>query len=197
MLFAHAGLREGFLAPQLKLAVVPEHRLLRRRRGTRPEGPRTGALASFTDLRAGARRGARGPRRRPLHRLRDQDRRRRHARLPRARVPRRRPRVRAERPAAQDQPLRRGRRGRSAAVRSAASSGSSRSCARSARRRGARRRADHPLRRAQAAAGHPFPHDSEWQMEFEGAFATAQTPTSWRRSRRCAPTWRRRARWTG
>ena len=52
VLFAHAGLREGFLAPQLKLAVVPEHRLLRRRRATRPEGPRPGALASFTDLRA-------------------------------------------------------------------------------------------------------------------------------------------------
>src|SRR6185312_5125399 len=45
VLFAHAGLREGFLAPQLKLAVVPEHRLLRRRQGTRPEGPRPGALA--------------------------------------------------------------------------------------------------------------------------------------------------------
>src|ERR687892_1036325 len=54
VLFAHAGLREGFLAPQLKLAVVPEHRLLRRRRGTRPGGPRPGALASFTDLRAGS-----------------------------------------------------------------------------------------------------------------------------------------------
>jgi transcription-repair coupling factor (superfamily II helicase) len=54
VLFAHAGLREGFLAPQLKLAVVPDHRLLRRRRATRPEGPRPGALASFTDLRAGS-----------------------------------------------------------------------------------------------------------------------------------------------
>jgi transcription-repair coupling factor (superfamily II helicase) len=54
VLFAHAGLREGFLAPQLKLAVVPEHRLLRRRRATRPEGPRPGTIASFTDLRAGA-----------------------------------------------------------------------------------------------------------------------------------------------
>jgi transcription-repair coupling factor (superfamily II helicase) len=54
VLFAHAGLREGFVAPQLKLAVVPEHRLLRRRRPTRPEGPRPGALASFTELRAGS-----------------------------------------------------------------------------------------------------------------------------------------------
>src|SRR3954469_22582254 len=54
VLFAHAGLREGFLAPQLKLAIVPEHRLLRRRRGAAPQGPSTGALASFTDLRAGS-----------------------------------------------------------------------------------------------------------------------------------------------
>ena len=35
--FAHARLREGFIAPQFKLAVIPEHRLFRRRRA--PEGP--------------------------------------------------------------------------------------------------------------------------------------------------------------
>jgi transcription-repair coupling factor (superfamily II helicase) len=53
LMFAHASLRDGFIAPQLKLAVLPEHRLLRRRRGTeRPAGP--GAIASFTDLRAGS-----------------------------------------------------------------------------------------------------------------------------------------------
>src|SRR3954470_24838509 len=53
--FATANLREGFLAPGLKLAILPEHRLLRRRRAERPSGPSTGrgALASFTDLRAG------------------------------------------------------------------------------------------------------------------------------------------------
>jgi transcription-repair coupling factor (superfamily II helicase) len=52
--FANASLREGFVAPTLKLAIVPDHRLLRRRRA-QPTGPRTGAgaLASFTDLRAG------------------------------------------------------------------------------------------------------------------------------------------------
>ena len=50
--FAHASLRDGFIAPQLKLAVLPEHRLLRRRRAERPAGP--GAIASFTDLRAGS-----------------------------------------------------------------------------------------------------------------------------------------------
>ena len=55
--FAAASLREGFLSPSLKLAILPEHRLLRRRRGgDRPAGPRTGAgaMASFSDLRAGS-----------------------------------------------------------------------------------------------------------------------------------------------
>jgi transcription-repair coupling factor (superfamily II helicase) len=61
--FAAASLREGFVAPSLKLAVFPEHRLLRRRRAERGgadragaggrAGPRRGALRSFTDLRAG------------------------------------------------------------------------------------------------------------------------------------------------
>jgi transcription-repair coupling factor (superfamily II helicase) len=54
--FATASLREGFIAPQLKLAIFPEHRLLRRRRGERgkrPEGSRRGVLRSFTDLRPG------------------------------------------------------------------------------------------------------------------------------------------------
>src|SRR4051794_16845126 len=57
VVFADASLREGFLAPTLKLAIVPEHRLLRRRRAPRESGGRPaggGALASFTDLRAGA-----------------------------------------------------------------------------------------------------------------------------------------------
>jgi transcription-repair coupling factor (superfamily II helicase) len=64
--FATASLREGFVAPQLKLAVYPEHRLLRRRR---PQGERAGGdargragvggrsprgvLRSFTELRTG------------------------------------------------------------------------------------------------------------------------------------------------
>jgi transcription-repair coupling factor (superfamily II helicase) len=58
--FAAASLREGFVAPQLKLAVFPEHRLLRRRRAARgeaepgaPGGRRRGALRSFTELRTG------------------------------------------------------------------------------------------------------------------------------------------------
>jgi transcription-repair coupling factor (superfamily II helicase) len=63
--FAAASLREGFVAPQLKLAIFPEHRLLRRRRperaGAAPGeagrgargGVRRGALRSFTELRTG------------------------------------------------------------------------------------------------------------------------------------------------
>src|SRR5919112_6077243 len=49
--FAAASLREGFLAPSLKLAVVPEHRLLRRRRPAEPRpGARKGSVAvSFSD----------------------------------------------------------------------------------------------------------------------------------------------------
>ncbi len=61
--FAVASLREGFVAPSLKLAVFPEHRLLRRRRAERGgadragaggrTGARRGALRSFTELRSG------------------------------------------------------------------------------------------------------------------------------------------------
>jgi transcription-repair coupling factor (superfamily II helicase) len=63
--FAQASLREGFVAPQLHLAIFPEHRLLRRRRAERagaapgeagrggPGGVRRGVLRSFTELRTG------------------------------------------------------------------------------------------------------------------------------------------------
>ena len=53
--FAHARLQQGFIAPQLHLAVIPEHRLFHRRRA--PEQPerrrRRGVLRSFADLRTG------------------------------------------------------------------------------------------------------------------------------------------------
>jgi transcription-repair coupling factor (superfamily II helicase) len=52
--FAHARLREGFIAPQFKLAVIPDHRLLRRRKAADPSRVgRRGVLRSFTDLRTG------------------------------------------------------------------------------------------------------------------------------------------------
>src|SRR4051812_3349243 len=55
--FAVARLREGFIAPGFQLAVIPEHKLFRRRRAERDdEGAgrrRRGALRSFSDLRTG------------------------------------------------------------------------------------------------------------------------------------------------
>jgi transcription-repair coupling factor (superfamily II helicase) len=54
--FAHARLQTGFIAPQFHLAVIPEHRLFRRRRGggERPDrSRRRGVLRSFADLRSG------------------------------------------------------------------------------------------------------------------------------------------------
>jgi transcription-repair coupling factor (superfamily II helicase) len=56
--FTTAALRDGFIAPSLKLAVIPEHRLIRRRRAE-PSGSgglgtgRRGVLRSFADLRTG------------------------------------------------------------------------------------------------------------------------------------------------
>ena len=56
--FVQARLRDGFIAPGFKLAVLPDHRLLRRRRAERSGGMdtgrrRRGALRSFADLRTG------------------------------------------------------------------------------------------------------------------------------------------------
>jgi transcription-repair coupling factor (superfamily II helicase) len=52
ILFAEAGLSEGFIAPELKLAVIPFRRLVHRRRGAAP-APARGRMATFTDLRVG------------------------------------------------------------------------------------------------------------------------------------------------
>ncbi|MGH2901826.1 MAG: DEAD/DEAH box helicase, partial [Solirubrobacteraceae bacterium] len=58
--FAHVNLRDGFIAAGLKLAVLPEHRLFRRRRNRDMvdgrgglAARRRGALRSFADLRTG------------------------------------------------------------------------------------------------------------------------------------------------
>jgi transcription-repair coupling factor (superfamily II helicase) len=52
--FVEARLRDGFIAPGFRFAVIPEHRLFRRRPG-RPAvaGRGRGALRSFADLRTG------------------------------------------------------------------------------------------------------------------------------------------------
>jgi len=56
--FSVANLRDGFIAAGIQLAVIPEHRLFRRRRAERTGGQtrgqrRRGALRSFADLRTG------------------------------------------------------------------------------------------------------------------------------------------------
>jgi transcription-repair coupling factor (superfamily II helicase) len=56
--FAEANLQHGFIAGGLRLAVIPEHRLFRRKRAERTGGMdlgrrRRGALRSFADLRTG------------------------------------------------------------------------------------------------------------------------------------------------
>ncbi|MDX6666272.1 MAG: hypothetical protein QOG68_2478, partial [Solirubrobacteraceae bacterium] len=56
--FAEANLRDGFIAGGLRLAVIPDHRLFRRRRAERTGGMdagrrRRGAFRSFADLRTG------------------------------------------------------------------------------------------------------------------------------------------------
>jgi transcription-repair coupling factor (superfamily II helicase) len=54
LVFQEARLRDGFVAPGLKLAAVPEHRLIHHRKATtRPTRRGKGLLRSFTDLRTG------------------------------------------------------------------------------------------------------------------------------------------------
>jgi transcription-repair coupling factor (superfamily II helicase) len=55
VIFAQAALRDGFVAPGFRLAVIPEHRLYRRRAApaATPVAGRRGALRSFADLRRG------------------------------------------------------------------------------------------------------------------------------------------------
>src|SRR5436190_3111268 len=54
LIFTEANLRDGFVAPGLKLAAFPEHRLIHRRKAAaRPTKRGRGLLRSFTDLRTG------------------------------------------------------------------------------------------------------------------------------------------------
>jgi transcription-repair coupling factor (superfamily II helicase) len=52
LFFAEAALSDGFVSPDLKLAVIPFRRLVHRRRAGAP-APARGRLAAFTDLRVG------------------------------------------------------------------------------------------------------------------------------------------------
>jgi transcription-repair coupling factor (superfamily II helicase) len=51
--FAEAALRDGFVAPELKLAVIPYRRLVHRRRPEPPRRSARGRLTAFSDLRVG------------------------------------------------------------------------------------------------------------------------------------------------
>jgi len=58
LVFTTAALRDGFVAAGIRVAVIPEHRLFRRKRAERTGGRtagqrRRGALRSFADLRTG------------------------------------------------------------------------------------------------------------------------------------------------
>src|SRR3954471_10900906 len=54
LVFTEASLRDGFVAPGLKLAAFPEHRLIHRKKAAaRPARRGRGLLRSFTDLRTG------------------------------------------------------------------------------------------------------------------------------------------------
>jgi len=52
VLFTEAPLNDGFVSPELRLAVIPYRRLVHRRRAAAPS-PSRGRLASFADLRVG------------------------------------------------------------------------------------------------------------------------------------------------
>src|SRR5690349_20700443 len=54
LIFTEANLRDGFVAPGLKLAAFPEHRLIHRKKASsKPARRGRGLLRSFTDLRTG------------------------------------------------------------------------------------------------------------------------------------------------
>ena len=197
VLFAEAPLADGFVSPELRLAVIPFRRLVHRRRAAAP-APAGGRLASFADLRVGDFVVHEDHGDRPLRRLRDQDGRRGHPRLPRARVPRRGQGLRAHRAAREDHPLRR---------RAAATPRSSRRSARSAgtrsRRGRAARRASSP---ASCSTSTPSARRARPRVRARRRVAaasssarspTARRPTRSTRSRRSRPTWSPSGRWTG
>ena len=195
----HASLREGFLAPGAEArdparapAAAPPPR-----RAPVPAGRRRGAIASFTDLRAGAPVVHEDHGIAQLHRLRDQDGRRvtrdyleleftdgDRVFVPSDQLHKISRYVGAD---AGDPPLSKlgGKQWEQMKLRA---------------RRAAEAlagRADQPLRRAPPPRRPRVPARRRVAARVRGrASPTARRPTSSTRSRRCARTWRRRARWT-
>ncbi len=164
--------RGGFVSRELGLAVVPEERVLRRRRPSEGRGPVVGRrLASFLDLRVGDHVVHEDHGIGRLTGVRDPHRRGPHPRLPRAGLRRRRPAVRPPRPARPRDPLRRRRRLPARALQAGRPGLGPHEVARPGRRAGDGRRADLALpgarrgrrarlparRRADARAGAPLP----------------------------------------
>ena len=163
-----------------------------RRPGAGPPPHRRG------DRAAGRRpRRARGSRRRPLLGLRHQDARRCHPRLPGARVQGRRQGLRPDRPAREDQPLRRRRRRRPAAERTRGQALAQHEGPRPARGAGDGGRAAQPLRRAPGPQRPRLCARRRDADRFRGSSSpTARPPTSSTPSTRPRPTWRASAPWT-
>ena len=173
--FPQAALREGFIAPQLKLAVIPDHRLLRRAARRARRAARRGAIQAFTELRAGDivvhtdhgigrftgfdTKTVAGVTRDYLEvEYRDGDR-----------------RLRPDRPARPAEPLRRRRRARAAALEARLQDLGQHE---GAARRAARELAGELINlyaERQRRAGHGFRDDSDWQLEFERAFPYRET----------------------
>ena len=195
--FAEARLREGFLSPELQLAVIPQRRLVHRRRTAQPVSARA-RLAAAIELRVGdyvvhedhgiarfagfdTKTLAGG-----------------HSRLPGARVPRGRPRLRPDRSARADQPLRRSRRRRAAAQPAGREALAEHEVAGTAGRSGDGGRPDQPLRRAPGPQGpRLLTRRRAPARPSRPPSRIARPPIRWTRSRRSRPTWSPSGRWTG
>ena len=199
LVFQEANLRDGFVAPGLALAAIPEHRLIHRRKAsTRPTRRGRGLLRSFTDLRTGdhvvhedhgvARFAGFDTKTVERH----------HARLPEPRVPGRRQGLHAGRPAGEDLALRRRRRQRARRSPSSAARAGTRS----------RRVPARPPRSSPASCSTSTPSASAGAATRSSPTRTgcassrrrsptARRPTSATRSRPSRPTWSPSARWTG
>ena len=168
----------------------------RRAHATTPPAPRRAALVRRPAHRRHRR--PRGPRRRALRGLRDEDRRRRHARLPGARV--RRARTRSSCPSTS------WRRSAATSARAAAHpplsklGGKRWETLKARARRAAQELAGELLNlyaERKRRSGHAFEPDGDWQREFEDAFPYSETPDQRDAiERRQGATWRRPGRWT-
>ncbi len=146
--FTEARLREGFIAPELKLAVIPYSRLVHRRRQAAAPAQARHRIAAAIELRVGdlvvhEDHGVARFSGFDTKTLAGD-----HPRLPRARVQGQRQGLRAHRPARQDQPLRRRRRLRGGAERARRQALAQPEGEGAARRPGDGGRAAQPLRRA-------------------------------------------------